>query len=348
MSLKFKLGDRVEYDYVSFKYQYPTGMYKTDTDRRSRKLKATRNGYITGYRYYPIGYTLSDPEDHTSEFKRTGTIGCYLIAWDLSNNPDQVSEEHISPYNPANNPNTICSPYEDTLVKVIKTIRYEKFGYIYRLEQIMFSPDVMDMKVCYSLDGQYLGSNNTANMLCRKFGIREFIKTEQINWPACVGFNPTEQKWYGWSHRAIYGFEIGSTVKRGDCGYMPSSKEDMFNELLVWYEIDQVRDLGELGTCCTSLITYKHDDKHRNEYVKCSAVNPGESATENDMAEGISYGPEEIGLTMITKTEFSNGRDSITNEYFNAYPEVWGKGEWTAVTLDDAKQMAIDFASGVS
>lgn len=26
-----------------------------------------------------------------------------------------------------------------------------------------------------------------------------------------------EQKWYGWSHRAIYGFGIGDIVEEGDC-----------------------------------------------------------------------------------------------------------------------------------
>ena len=38
-----------------------------------------------------------------------------------------------------------------------------------------------------------------------------------------VGFSPKEQKWYGWSHRAIYGFGIGSTCKKGDCHYIGSS-----------------------------------------------------------------------------------------------------------------------------
>ena len=30
------------------------------------------------------------------------------------------------------------------------------------------------------------------------------------------------------------------------------------------------------------------------------------------------------------------------------YPEKWGKGKWTAKTIEDAKQMAIDFARSVS
>ena len=39
---------------------------------------------------------------------------------------------------------------------------------------------------------------------------------------ADIGFSPKEQKWYGWSHRAIYGFGIGSEIKEGDCGYEKS------------------------------------------------------------------------------------------------------------------------------
>jgi len=33
---------------------------------------------------------------------------------------------------------------------------------------------------------------------------------------ACIGFSPKTQKWYGWSHRAIYGFAIGDSVEEGD------------------------------------------------------------------------------------------------------------------------------------
>lgn len=33
---------------------------------------------------------------------------------------------------------------------------------------------------------------------------------------ACIAFSPKSQKWYGWSHRAIYGFKIGDVVSQGD------------------------------------------------------------------------------------------------------------------------------------
>lgn len=32
-------------------------------------------------------------------------------------------------------------------------------------------------------------------------------------------------KWYGWSHRAVYGFGIGDKIKKGDSGYEYLNKE---------------------------------------------------------------------------------------------------------------------------
>lgn len=34
-----------------------------------------------------------------------------------------------------------------------------------------------------------------------------------------IGWSEKEQKWYGWSHRAIYGFGIGSKSGKGKVGY---------------------------------------------------------------------------------------------------------------------------------
>ena len=31
-----------------------------------------------------------------------------------------------------------------------------------------------------------------------------------------VGYSARERKWYGWSHRAIYGFGLGVRLKKGD------------------------------------------------------------------------------------------------------------------------------------
>ena len=33
-----------------------------------------------------------------------------------------------------------------------------------------------------------------------------------------LGFSEKEQKWYGWSHRAIHGFKVGDVCKDSQCG----------------------------------------------------------------------------------------------------------------------------------
>lgn len=41
-----------------------------------------------------------------------------------------------------------------------------------------------------------------------------------------VGYSPKDKLWYGWSHRAIFGFKVGSTCKKGDCHYKAANIED--------------------------------------------------------------------------------------------------------------------------
>ena len=49
---------------------------------------------------------------------------------------------------------------------------------------------------------------------------KDFFKEHGIEEKKCgVGFSEKEQKWYGWSHRAIYGFGVGSKCKKGDAHY---------------------------------------------------------------------------------------------------------------------------------
>ncbi len=73
------------------------------------------------------------------------------------------------------------------------------------------------------IDGAYftfIGLEDDLKFLLKK-GITEQLQNKS-NKKGCtvnIGFNPKEQKWYGWSHRAIFGFGIGSTCKKGDCHY---------------------------------------------------------------------------------------------------------------------------------
>lgn len=52
--------------------------------------------------------------------------------------------------------------------------------------------------------------------LAKKYGIQQFEKPTPDAQIRSIGFNPTTQTWYGWSHRAIAGFKVGDTVKKND------------------------------------------------------------------------------------------------------------------------------------
>lgn len=52
--------------------------------------------------------------------------------------------------------------------------------------------------------------------LAKKYGIETFEYPHPDSTIKHIGYAPKEQKWYGWSHRAIYGFKVGDTVKQGD------------------------------------------------------------------------------------------------------------------------------------
>lgn len=73
------------------------------------------------------------------------------------------------------------------------------------------------VKSAYTPTGDYIGNKKTAHFLCTKRGIKPEKISPSCNKVCSIGFCEAEQRWYGWSHRAICGFGIGDIVKEGDC-----------------------------------------------------------------------------------------------------------------------------------
>lgn len=94
---------------------------------------------------------------------------------------------------------------------------FKKFGYVVK-EELWYhgendkNPTIMIS--AYNLDGDYIGSSKVAYRLCQKRGIKP-EKANPSHTVCSVGFSQKEQAWYGWSHRAIYGFKIGHTIQWG-------------------------------------------------------------------------------------------------------------------------------------
>jgi len=199
-------------------------------------------------------------------------------------------------------------------MKVVEIIseRVFKAGYVLRKEMIedpsMDEP--MEWTMAYDLDGGFIGDPKTAYRLCVKRGIRP-----QVNKPdhstSSIGFSSKDGKWYGWSHRAMYGFKIGSTCKKGDCHYQAANKRDFHEDCKRFWS-----------------------DANR-EQIKAKAV----------VEDGVS------GVYVSWKYSKNIPNEdlrSTINGVFTPYPSDWGRGEHPAKTVADAKQMACDFASSVS
>lgn len=72
------------------------------------------------------------------------------------------------------------------------------------------------VKSAYTPTGDYIGDKRRAHFLITKKGIKPEKMSPSSN-VCSIGFCEREQKWYGWSHRAIFGFRVGDVVKEGDC-----------------------------------------------------------------------------------------------------------------------------------
>jgi hypothetical protein len=90
------------------------------------------------------------------------------------------------------------------------------------------------MRQCHTKEGYYIGDEKIADFLTIKKGLTQLQPLQESNNVCSIGFNEAEDKWYGWSHRAIFGFGVGSEVKPGDCAFKPATKEQWLDKLIEW------------------------------------------------------------------------------------------------------------------
>ncbi len=177
-------------------------------------------------------------------------------------------------------------------------------------------------KVAYIGDSKIEGSNDKVyyskhdNSYITHVGMEDQINflaereiTDQLTHG--VGFSPKDKKWYGWSHRAIHGFEIGSTCSKGDWHYIGSSEDEQKE----------------------AAIQFWMSDSHKN--VRCEGIikRSGDRFFDIKWEYADDIANEDLGGT-------TNGNGLFIGPI--------GRGEWVAKTMDDAKQMAVDFNEGVA
>lgn len=164
------------------------------------------------------------------------------------------------------------------------------------------------------IDESYICSDPKGVEFLLNRGITEDIQNSrnEKEHTSNIGFNPTEQKWYGWSHRAIFGFGIGSEVKKGNFGFKPRNEEEFLENSINFWASEYTLDISGI------IATNEQGQKVAQITWVYSNMVPNEKLR-GKIGEITLYPPPE-----------------------------WGRGEWTAETLEDAKQMAKDFAEAVS
>lgn len=184
-------------------------------------------------------------------------------------------------------------------------------GFLVKTVEFNDGEDVTTMDVAYTVKGKYIGAVKDAVHLVGDRGIQPQLASRK-NAVCSIGFCEKEQKWFGWSHRAIYGFGIGSTISPGDCGYQPSDIDDWIAQTIsFWTDAYHENVTGR----------FKIDEDNTRVLV--------------------------VSWTMSETVPNQKLRGTISS--LDCYPPTeFGRGSWTAKTLEDAKQMAIAFAEGVS
>ena len=115
---------------------------------------------------------------------------------------------------------------------------------------------------CYysKIDGSYftrVGMEEKGFKYLLKRGVTEQLQNiNGISGNAVnLGFNPEEQKWVGWSHRAFYSFGIGDTVSQGDCAYQPFDRNDFRKDCIRFWDSEDHENTSAIyfpNGICTS------------------------------------------------------------------------------------------------
>lgn len=222
-----------------------------------------------------------------------------------------------------------CAPVPSTYLRSNNTVVVQKSEtdgiFIYQTE-VVTDPDnpPVTLNVAYNPNGLYIGSRESVLMLQQR-GITQVELAKPDHTICSIGYNAVENKWYGWSHRAIYGFGIDSVVERGDCAYVPVDKEDVLRDIQAFW------DHG---------IAQKGGGKNAHMTFTTNITNVRFDVEQNGVS-GLLY-------DKLCACSDPNGPSLSSIDDFEPYPVPWGRGEWRALTLDDAKEMAIAFAAGVS
>jgi len=182
--------------------------------------------------------------------------------------------------------------------------------------------DPVTVTSAYTPTGAYIGDEEWAKKLEERGIVPELREADHS--VCSIGFCEREQKWYGWSHRAIHGFAIGDTVEPGDIAYTADTVDGLIDEYVKFFA--DVCDPAETRALLTP------DYENKRVWVG-----------EKHYAATMATSPAGVALAIEQPDMMPQGTITMGGYWMNC-----GRGEWTAQTLDDARQMACDYAEDIS
>ncbi len=178
--------------------------------------------------------------------------------------------------------------------------------YTLSVEEWEVGEETTQMVSVYNKEGHYVGTLKDAEFLLVERGLTKLQPVDKESKVCQIGLDVRECKWYGWSHRAMFGFGVGDRITKDSAGFKPSSKEEFIEKEINFWSDEYKTVTAENVTDEGFDLVYHYNDDVPNEELK-----------------------------------------NKTHSSYVCFPKEWGKGEWTALTLEEAKQMAKDFAEEV-
>jgi len=152
--------------------------------------------------------------------------------------------------------------------ELLKTRKF-KVGYELRYERLSGEEagfaegdgDSFVMTSAFTVDGHYIGNSKFAYRLFRR-GIKPELSNPDHQ-VCSIGFHKLDQKWFGWSHRALYGFGIGDVVEEDDLtassgyidGYLEEHPEIEDLSLPVGFKAETLDDARRMAVAFADAIS---------------------------------------------------------------------------------------------
>lgn len=190
------------------------------------------------------------------------------------------------------------------------------------------SNNAIEIESVKTLAGEYIGDSGRAAFLHQRGIVPQLASPKH---KVCsIGYCARENKWYGWSHRAMFGFGIGSGVRKGDCAYMPDTKESFIESLYEWHnELNSNKTVDIVPTETGAQVNIKYP-------------NSGYSSHE----EFIGGNGEWQAKTMIDAkrmaTDFAESVSSIDSSLLSESAKEFSPSDYVWYTYTGNKTSAVD------